>query len=137
MRKLVTAFALAGAIGSGSALAVDDPTWGAWASTDGDALARILAADHSGRRDGNPQLGPEDSALLDAGALVTDLLNSVAEQAGLSLDDLLDPANIGAVNDTLGSLPVDLPVDSGDLGSVVDDAIDGTGVCTGILGAVC
>lgn len=138
MKKFAFAVALASALGASSALAVDDAKWGAWASTDDDALLRILAADHNDGAPNQPSLGTEDSALMDAGSLLGDLLTALSETSGLSLQDLLDPANLGALNDTLGSLPVDLPVGGSDLGSTIDDTIGGTvgGIC-GVLGAAC
>ncbi len=138
MKKLACAIAMAGALGASSALAVEDSEWGAWASTDSDALARILAANHGGEAPSQPGLGSEDSALLDAGTLLADILSALSDSSGLSLEDLLDPANLADLNDTLSDLPVDLPVGGDDLGSVIDDELGGAigGVC-GILGATC
>ncbi len=135
MKKLALAVALASTLGASSALAVEDSEWGAWASTDSDALARILAADHDDRSRSQPEIGADDSNLMNAGFLLTAFLQGIIDGAngdlGDTIQDLLnDPTNLGAVNDAIGNLTGDIPTDPGAIGGVVSGVVNE--VCTGL-----
>ncbi len=99
MKKFAHAIAVAAALTAGSTMAAESSEWGAWASTDSDALMQIIAANHDLDARSNPRLGPEDSAALDAGGLLSSLTANL---------DLSDPAIVAALNTVLDTTGIDV-----------------------------